>query len=295
MIKFLIYGSAGWIGHQFIELLEKQNIDFFCGVSRVDNLQSLIDEFDAYYPTHVCCFIGRTHGAIGNKKYTTIDYLEQKGKLVENVKDNLYSPLILADLCKKRNIHLSYLGTGCIFQYDDTHPFGQEVNGFQECDKPNFFDSSYSIVKGYTDRIMHDLFSDTVLNVRIRMPITNENHSKNFITKILTYEKICSVPNSMTVLPELLPVMLDMALNKTVGTVNLTNPGLISHNEILEMYKEIVDPEFTWQNMSLEEQSAVLSAGRSNNFLDTQLLQEKYPNVKNIKDSVKDMLTLWKA
>ena len=80
------------------------------------------------------------------------------------------------------------------------------------------------------------------------MPITGEENSRNFITKITNYEYICSIPNSMTVLPELLPLVLDMMKNKTVGTINLTNPGLISHNEILEMYKEIVDPEFTWKN-----------------------------------------------
>ena len=28
------------------------------------------------------------------KKYTTIDYLEQKGKITENVRDNLFSPIV---------------------------------------------------------------------------------------------------------------------------------------------------------------------------------------------------------
>ena len=136
---------------------------------------------------------------------------------------------------------------------------------------------------------MH-LFEQNVLNVRIRMPITDEFNSRNFITKITTYEKICSVPNSMTVLNELLPLMIDMAKNKVTGTVNLTNPGLITHNEILEMYKEIVDNSFTWNNFSIEEQSAILASGRSNNFLETNKLQSMYPNVKNIKESVRDIL-----
>ena len=45
----------------------------------------------------------------------------------------------------------------------------------------------------------------------------------------------------MTVLPELLPMVLSMMKDKKTGTINLTNPGLISHNQILEMFKEIVD------------------------------------------------------
>jgi dTDP-4-dehydrorhamnose reductase len=123
------------------------------------------------------------------------------------------------------------------------------------------------------------------------MPITDEFNERNFITKITKYERVCSIPNSMTVLNDLLPIMLDIALQNKTGTLNLTNPGLISHNEILEMYKEIVDPQFTWTNFTIEEQNMVLASKRSNNFLDTQLL-EMYTNnsVKNIKDSVRDVL-----
>jgi dTDP-glucose 4,6-dehydratase/UDP-glucose 4,6-dehydratase len=122
------------------------------------------------------------------------------------------------------------------------------------------------------------------------MPITGEKNGRNFITKIVTYEKVCSVPNSMTVLPELLPMVLELMENKTTGTLNLTNPGLISHNEILEMYREIVDPNFTWKNFSQQEQRSILAADRSNNFLDTTKLETFFPRVKNIRDSVREML-----
>ena len=40
----------------------------------------------------------------------------------------------------------------------------------------------------------------------------------------------------MSVLSELLPIVLEMMKNNEKGTINLTNPGLICHNEILEMY-----------------------------------------------------------
>jgi dTDP-glucose 4,6-dehydratase len=285
----LIYGSKGWIGNQFVNLLKNNNITYISGTSRVENENELITEIDNVKPTHVISLIGRTHGKIGDKVYTTIDYLEQKDKLIENMRDNLFSPLLLADICVKRNIHYTYLGTGCIFKFDDEHPFGQEINGFTEKSLPNFYGSSYSIVKGFTDRLIH-LYKDNVLNLRIRMPITGEKNPRNFITKIVNYEKICSIPNSMTVLPELLPIVLDMMKNNTIGTMNLTNPGLISHNEILGMYKEIVDNNFTWKNFSQEEQRKILDSDRSNNYLDTTRLESLYPNVKNIKDSIRECL-----
>jgi len=122
------------------------------------------------------------------------------------------------------------------------------------------------------------------------MPITDKYNKRNFITKITTYEKICSIENSMSVLPELLPLVFDMMKNKTNGTINLTNPGVISHNEILDMYKEIVEPTFTWTNFEIEEQAKILKSDRSNNYLNTDKLQKLYPNVKDIKDAVRDCL-----
>ena len=300
-MKVLVYGSKGWIGSQFLEILKNNHIDFAEGQSRTDNEVTLTDEITQHTPTHVVSFIGRTHGKIDNKIYTTIDYLEQEGKLVENMRDNLFSPLLLANICNKHNIHYTYLGTGCIFKFDETHPFGKEEDGFTEDSLPNFFGSSYSIVKGFTDRLMH-LYEDQVLNLRIRMPITGNKNPRNFITKIVNYEKVCSVPNSMTVLPELLPYVLDMMKNKVTGTINLTNPGLISHNEILQMYKEIVDPKFSWKNFTQEEQRKILAADRSNNFLETTKLETLYshlqplslPKIKNIRESVRNCLVEYK-
>jgi len=98
----------------------------------------------------------------------------------------------------------------------------------------------------------------------------------------------------MTVLPELLPKVLDMMKKNIIGTLNLTNPGLISHNEILKMFKEIVDPNFVWNNFTIEEQGKVIESDRSNNYLDTSKLESMYPDVKYIKDSVRDCLIKYK-
>lgn len=52
--------------------------------------------------------------------------------------------------------------------------------------------------------------------------------------------------------------------------MNYTNPGAVSHNEILQMYKDYIDPDFTWSNFTVEEQAKVIVAPRSNNLLDTK-------------------------
>ena len=82
--------------------------------------------------------------------------------------------------------------------------------------------------------------------------------------------------------------------DKYVGTLNFTNPGVISHNEILEMYKKYVNPDFIWNNFSLDEQDKILDSKRSNNHLDTTLLEIKFPELKNIKDSVETLMQKYK-
>lgn len=288
-MKILVYGHKGWIGQQFINILKDKNIDYILGNSRVDNINDVLNELNTYKPSHVISFIGRTHGTINDKIFSTIDYLEEQGKLKENLCDNLYAPISLALACKGNNIHYTYLGTGCIFNYIEN----SEMIGFTESDIPNFFGSSYSIVKGFTDRLMTQI-SDNVLNLRIRMPIIGNDHPRNFITKITHYNKICSISNSMTVLPELLPIVLEMMNNKIVGTMNLTNPGTISHNEILELYKEYVDPTFTWQNFTIEEQRQILASERSNNLLNTKRLEEFAPNIRPIKIAIKELMMNYK-
>jgi dTDP-glucose 4,6-dehydratase len=67
------------------------------------------------------------------------------------------------------------------------------------------------------------------------------------------------------------------------------------------MYKEIVDPKFTWKNFTIDEQNKILASKRSNNALDTSKLEKLYPNVLPIKESVrkclermKDTVTVYK-
>ena len=72
-----------------------------------------------------------------------------------------------------------------------------------------------------------------------------------------------------------------MMVHQETGTYNMTNPGIIEHNDILELYKKHIDKKFLWQNFDIIEQSKILKSERSNNYLDTTKL-ENYCNNNNI-------------
>ena len=271
---WVVYGARGWIGGQVTALLTKQGIEGRAGSARCDDRAAVHDEllqFEAMDGPveRVLLFIGRTHGVIGDRKYPTIDYLEQEGRLAENIRDNYAAPRTVVEVCARQNIHSTYLGTGCNFTYDDTHSapsnmssvIAREAGGVTDDEAPSYTGSAYSTVKGRLDTDLEQYLPNTLV-LRLRMPISDSPSKRNFITKIATYPRICSVQNSMSVLPSLLPLLVEMARAKTVGRFNFTNPGAISHNEILAMYRAKCDPSFVWTNWTEEEQRAQLAAGR---------------------------------
>lgn len=284
-MKVYIIGANGWIGKKMCSLFEKQGIEYVCSTYRAED-RSIFQDILNNNVTHVFCCSGRTHGELNGVKYNTIDYLESTETTKININDNLYVPLSLAQFCDtQEDIHFTYVGTGCIFNYDDKHTI-ENMNGFTEEDDPNFFGSQYSIVKGFTDKLMK---TTNALVLRIRMPISSDTNDRNFVMKIVKYEKICSIKNSMTVLDNMLPISIEMMKNRETGTFNFTNPGSISHNEILELYKMIIDPTKTWENFDIQDQNKILKSKRSNNYLDTKKLENKY-QVKNIRDATIEAL-----
>ena len=44
--------------------------------------------------------------------------------------------------------------------------------------------------------------------------------------------QVVDIPNSMTVLDEMLPLAIELARRGRTGVFNFTNPGVISHNQV---------------------------------------------------------------
>lgn len=272
---FLVFGGkTGWIGQQLVTLLQSQGHVAIAAESRLENREEVEKEITSVVPD----FIINAAGVTGKPN---VDWCENNRQVT--IRSNIIGALNLADIAFIKNIHVTNFGTGCIYQYDDAHPLGSGI-GFREDEEPNFDGSFYSKSKIMLDKLLTNY--PNVLNLRLRMPISADLHPRNFITKITHYEKVVNIPNSMTILDDLLPVAIDMALQKFTGNYNFTNPGTVSHNEILELYKKYIDNEFTWKNFSVEEQNKILKAPRSNNELDVSKLLKEYPDIPPIKESI---------
>ncbi len=270
---FLVFGGkTGWIGQKLVHLLEEQNQTVFCAESRLENREELVREIERLQPD----FIFNAAGLTGRPN---VDWCEDHPR--ETLRANLIGALNLADVAFSYGIHVTQFGTGCIYTYDETHPIGTR---FTEKDPPNFAGSFYSKTKGILDDLL--AIYPNVLNLRLRMPISAEFHSKNLIIKLTRYAKLINLPNSMTVLEDLLPVAIKLAFRRKTGTYNFTNPGALSHNDLMQLYKEYIDPTFTWENFTVEEQALILKAPRSNNELDASKLLVEFPDIPPIQQSI---------
>ncbi|GAX26254.1 3,5-epimerase/4-reductase [Fistulifera solaris] len=261
MTKVLIFGGkTGWIGGKMYTLCKEQGIEVYNADSRIENREAVAAELDRIQPSHVLMSAGITGRP-------NIDWCESHRP--ETIRTNVIGTLNVADLCNERGIHCTVYATGCIFSYDAAHPLGSGI-GFTEEDKPNFTGSFYSETKSYVEPLLKQY--PTCMILRVRMPISDDLSSRSFVTKIAKYEKVVNIPNSMTVLTELLPASLKMAQKGLTGVYNFTNPGVISHNQVLDLYKKYIDPDFQYSNFTIEEQNEILKAPRSNNELDTTKL-----------------------
>lgn len=284
-MNWLVYGSTGWIAQQFFEYINDNKIDvnIIPAKSRLENFEDIRKEIELIKPDRVVVLGGLTY----KPPAKNIDWCEDHKQ--EVIRANVMGTLNIADICEQLNIHCTILGTGCVYSSLDRNIIYTE-NSMWDFDK-----SFYSKTKAYTQELLRNY--KNVLLLRIRMCITNTNNPKNFIIKLLNFDKIISIPNSMSVLPELIPVMVKLIEEHETGTWNIVNPNVISHKEILDMCgveKEYID---------ISQQSKVTCVARSNNHLSTDKLMnfakkhglvvnEIHVAVKNMIDSIPKELNL---
>lgn len=267
-------GDTGWVGQKIVRILKDFGHIVYNAKSRLENRESVEKEIHQVKPDYII----NSAGIIGKP---TVDWCENHKE--ETLRANVLGLLNLVDIAFLYNIHVTNIATGCIYQYNEKHPLGSGI-GFTEEEEPNFFGSFYSRSKIIAEKLI--LSYPNVLNLRLRMPISSDLSPKSFIGKIINYKKLINIPNSMSVLEDLLPLIPDMLERKLVGNYNFVNPGVISHNQIIELYKQYVDPSHEYENFSIEEQNNILKVPRSNCELSANKLLKEFPFIPSIQNSI---------
>ena len=283
-MRVLVVGYKGLIGRAMLSALKAAHHEVIVPDDSVERVGSSTtdareevwrDLIACVEPTHVLCTAGRTNtGDTG-----TIDDLEPAskeegpGKTLLNVRDNVYVPTVLAAICTQMGVHFTTVNTGCIYTFSDMR---RQHEVFREDDPPCFFGSSYSVAKGFTDRML-GVASDagcSVLNARIRLPIMDKSHPRNALDKLAKYTKVPAIRNSVTYLTECMPLLVEAMHRRMFGPLNLVNPDPVPLSTIKRAISgPASDGDSGWTELPvdrLHEMQAIV--GRSQCVLSTDRL-----------------------
>ena len=183
----------------------------------------------------------------------------------ETIEGNVVFPLMLET--NNKDIPIVHISSGCTYG-------GYKEGGWTEEDEPNFTfgnGSFYSGSKALGQQALAAFMNKSYL-LRIRMPFGDEEHDKNFLSKMKKYQKLISYENSLSYVPDVADVAIFFATKlPKPGIYNVSNPGSSNAKDIVEMMG--IKKEFFTE----EEFKAATVAQRSNCVLNVDKLQAIYP------------------
>src|SRR3989344_5525610 len=269
VVKVLIFGSKGYLG----QLFASQYPDARLSDADIADSLAVTTVLDQEKPDVVI-------NAAGKTGRPNVDWCEDHKE--ETLRSNVTGPLVLLQECGKRGIYWVHLGSGCIYTGDN------DGKGFTEMDPPNFGGSFYSRTKAWSDQILRDF--PHVLVLRIRMPFDGSTHSRSLISKISKYAKVLDEKNSLTYLPDFMKAADTLIKKKKTGIYNVVNPGAMSPWDIMNLYKEIVDPTKQCTRIDADQLQTMVKAGRSNCILSGKKLEAEGVHMRPVEEAVREAL-----
>lgn len=254
-----MWGATGWLGSQLAALLAERGHRVIPARSRLEDVSAVEAELVGASPDRVVNCAGITGRP-------NIDWCERHR--VETMRVNVYGTVALTLACAARGVHITVLGSGCI--YDGGNTVGEAP--FPESSPPNFFGSFYSRTKAAAELLQRR--ERGVLLLRLRLPVgTDATHPRNLVTKLAGYDRIADAPNSVSVLHQLLPLAAAAVAAAEEGLVNFVNPGLVTNSDCLAAARRHCWPRLQWTTIPVAQLQRHVAAPRSNCALDTAAVQ----------------------
>ena len=269
--KILIIGK-GYVGARCAEAWPDAVVD----ESWIETVEDVKQILDKHQPTAVL----NAAGIIGRPN---VDWCDEHQW--ETIQGNTILPLLIAKACQDKDVYLLHIGSGCIYYGESPDPKGWRESDFAN-PEPTYTRCKYAA----------DLTLSTLPNVgiaRIRMPMDYRPSSKNIIDKLVSYPKIIDVENSLTVIDDMVDVFRQLLEKKGEGVLHVTNPGSIKHKEIVDFYREYVDPELPEKEWLDEDQlveDGLAKKKRSSNILQSSNLEKLGIKMRPAQEAVRDTM-----
>lgn len=267
----LIFGN-GYLANRLAALIPNTLIH----PARIDDKTAVLQALEEHHPLAVI-------NAAGRNGVPNVDWCETHQ--VETYHANTIGPLVLAEACQEKNVYLVQLSSGCIFYGTSPDPQGWKE---EDATNPAAF---YSRTKYATDLILSRLPNTAI--ARLRLPIDSLPSSKNLIDKLSSYKKVIDVQNSVTIVEDLAHAIEQLIQKRGTGIFHCTNPGPLRYRDLIQLYREYVDPNHTneWiQDQDLASQG-LTAKNRSTCILQSTRLAELGIHMRPIDIAMRDIMS----
>jgi len=260
----LIFGK-GFIG-------QKLQLDLDCNITEkmINAFSDVHEEVEKNDPKVIINCIGYTGK-------NNVDDCE--GEKNETLFANTFVPIILAEIAFRKKIKLVHISSGCIYHFN----YKNKISITEE-DIPDFFNLFYSRTKIYAEKSLQTLFGKAnILIVRPRIPLDSKPSSKNLLTKLLSFENIIDIPNSVAYLPDFFNMIKHLINIDAKGIYNTVNKGALRYPELLDIYKKYVS-DYEYKVMDIKN----FTKTRTNLILSVEKLERTGCKVRDIHEVLEE-------
>jgi len=289
-IQAMIYllGGSGYIGHAYQSLFSLRGLDYKV-IRRADldytQPRVLAKALEEGRPTFLI-------NAAGYTGKPTVDACEEHKEECQIA--NAVLPGRIAEACAATGVPWAHISSGCI--YSGTRLDGR---GFTEEDPPNFtFSSSrcsfYSGTKALGEKALAGC--PNVYIWRLRIPFDRVDHPRNYLSKLMHYQRLLNVTNSLSELPEFATATLACWERRLpFGIYNVTNPGRVTTREVVELIKDsgVCGKEFSFFENEEEFMRLAAKTPRSNCVLDSTKITRAGIPLTEVHEAIAHDLRGW--
>lgn len=284
----IILGGTGYIGQAIqrefaaenrpFRVVSRGEVDFFTP----DRLLSAIRELQAKFLINAAGYTGKPN----------VDTCEMHK--ADCIAGNVVLPGVVREACEAAGLPWGHVSSGCI--YSGRRADGE---GFTEKDPPNFCFrtdncSFYSGAKALGEEVLQG--AERCYVWRLRIPFDHRDHPRNYLSKLLRYDRLLEAENSITQLDEFARVCRDSFVKRIpYGTYNVTNPGSITTRGVVDLIRQHLAPEksFKFFRNEVEFMKRAAVAPRSNCVLDSSKLQEAGILMTPVHEAISEALVKW--
>lgn len=285
----ILLGGNGYIGSAYRSYLQNSGMPF-CSPPRrqldcVDaiRLADFLREKEADFLINAAGYTGKPN----------VDACEENK--ADCLLGNAVLPGVVAKACALVNIPWGHVSSGCLYS-------GRRADGagFTEEDPPNFsFRQSncsfYSGCKALGEEVLAGAPQCYIW--RLRIPFDEVDSPRNYLSKLMRYEKLLDVENSLSHLGEFVQATLQCRKqNLPFGVYNMTNPGSVTTREVVELIQDSGVRRWKPQYFASEESfmQTAANAPRSSCVLDSSKITGAGIVLTPVKEAIRNALRNWR-